>query len=194
MKNMLTIPNVISFFRILLIPLFAVVYFRDELENHFFFAFLIVLISGISDVADGLIARKFNMVSDLGKVLDPIADKLTQAVVLLCITINHMVILPTFIVLFIKELLTMFAAIHILSNGTKPISSRWFGKLSTVVVFITMAYAIIVDIYSLPEIPLYVLNIIAIVCMLISVRGYFRMFKSEVKGEPANDEALSKMQ
>ncbi len=193
MKNMLTIPNVISFFRILLIPLFAVVYFRDELENHFFLAFLIVLISGISDVADGLIARKFNMVSDLGKVLDPIADKLTQAVVLLCITINHMVILPTFIVLFIKELLTMFAAIHILSNGTKPISSRWFGKLSTVVVFITMAYAIIVDIYSLPEIPLYVLNIIAIVCMLISVRGYFKMFKSEVKGEVVNDEALSKM-
>ena len=194
MKNLITIPNIISFFRILLIPLFAVLYFREELNNNYFWGFVIVLISGISDVVDGLIARKFNMVSDLGKVLDPIADKLTQAVVLLCLTIKHMIILPTFIVLFIKELLTLFAAIHILSNGTKPISSRWFGKLSTVVIFVTMAYAIIVDIYSLTQIPLHVLNVISIICMLISVGGYFRMFKSEVKGDLVNDETLPKMQ
>ena len=154
---------------------------------------IILIISGISDVIDGFIARKFNMISDLGKVLDPIADKLTQAVVLLCITIKHMIILPTFIVLFVKELLTMFAAIHILSNGTKPISSRWFGKLSTVVIFITMAYAIIVDIYSLSQIPLHILNVISIACMTISVCGYFMMFKSEVKGDLNNDETLSKM-
>lgn len=183
MKNMITIPNIISFFRILLIPLFAVIYFREELTNNYFWAFIIVLVSGISDVVDGLIARKFNMISDLGKVLDPIADKLTQAVVLLCLTIKHMTVLPMFIVLFIKELVTLFAAVHILSNGTKPISSRWFGKLSTVVIFITMAYAIVVDIYLLPEIPLHILNVVSIVCMLISVRGYFKMFKSEVKGD-----------
>ena len=183
MKKLITIPNVISFFRILLIPFFAVVYFKEELNNNYFWAFIIILISGISDVLDGIIARRFNMTSDLGKVLDPIADKLTQAVVLLCIVINHMVVLPTFIVLFIKELLTLFAAIHILSSGTKPISSRWFGKLSTVVIFITMVYAIIVDVYLLPEIPLHILNVISIICMLISVRGYFKMFKSEVKGD-----------
>ena len=183
MKNLITLPNIISFFRILLIPLFAVVYFKDELANNYFWAFLIILISGVSDIADGLIARKFNMVSDLGKVLDPIADKLTQAVVLLCLLIEHMVILPVFIVLFIKELLTLFAAIFILTNGNKPISSRWFGKLSTVVIFITMAYAIIVDIYSITETPLYVLNVVSIVCMIISVMGYFKMFKVEVKGE-----------
>ena len=192
MKNLITIPNIISFFRILLIPLFAVAYFRDELTMSW--SLIILIISGVSDVIDGFIARKFNMISDLGKVLDPIADKLTQAVVLLCLTIKHMIILPTFIVLFIKELLTMFAAIHILSNGTKPISSRWFGKLSTVVIFITMAYAIIVDIYSLSQIPLHILNVISIVCMTISVCGYFKMFKSEVKGDLSNDETLPEMQ
>lgn len=182
MRKLITIPNVISFFRILLIPLFAIVYFKDEFANNYFWAFVIVLISGMSDVADGLIARKFNMVSDLGKVLDPVADKLTQAVVLLCLVIKHLVLLPTFVVLFVKELLTLFAAILILTNGSKPISSRWFGKLSTVVIFITMAYAIIVDIYSLSQIPLYFLNAASIICMLTSVRGYFKMFKVEVKG------------
>jgi len=184
MKKLITIPNIISFFRILLIPMFAVVYFREELANNYFWAFLIILISGISDVIDGLIARRFNMISDLGKVLDPLADKLTQAVVLLCLTIKHMIVLPTFIVLFIKELLTLFAAIFILTNGTKPISARWFGKLSTVVIFITMVYAIIVDIYNtLPQTPIYILNILSIICMVISISGYFRMFKVEVKGE-----------
>ena len=181
MKKFITIPNIISFFRILLIPLFAIVYFKDEIENHYLWSFIIIVLSGLSDIVDGFIARKFHMVSDLGKVLDPIADKLTQAVVLLCIVINHLVVLPMFVVLFIKELLTLFAAIHILTNGSKPLSARWFGKLSTVVIFISMAYAIIVDIYSLSQIPLYFLNAASIICMLISVRGYFKMFNVEVK-------------
>ena len=106
MKNFLTIPNIISFFRLILIPIFVITYFKESITDHYLWSILIIVTSGISDVVDGFIARKFNMVSDIGKVLDPIADKLTQAVVLLCLVINHISILPMFVILFFKELIT----------------------------------------------------------------------------------------
>ena len=130
------------------------------------------------------------MVSDLGKVLDPIADKLTQVVVILSLAIKHPSIFPMFIVLFAKELLQLLGAAHLLSKGTKPISSKWFGKLSTVVIFLTMVYTIVVDIYSVSEIPLYFLIFASIVCMIISVCGYFKMFSKDVKGDPCEHETV----
>ncbi len=190
MKNIFTIPNIISFFRLLLIPLFVITYFKESISNHYIWSIIIVFISGISDVVDGFIARHCNMVSDLGKVLDPIADKLTQAVILLCLAINHTSMFLPFSVLFVKELFTLFAAIHLLSNGTKPISSKWFGKLSTVVIFLTMVYTLIMDLYSAPEIPYYILLVLSIVCMIISITGYFKLFSKHVKGEVPNDEAV----
>lgn len=190
MRNFLTIPNIISFFRLLLIPLFVITYFKESINNHYILSTIIIVISGISDIVDGFIARKFNMVSDLGKVLDPIADKLTQAVVLLCLVINHYYILPMFAVLFVKELLTMFVAVYLLSSGTKPISSKWFGKLSTVVIFAAIFYTMIVDIYHAPIIPLYFLIAASIVCMIISVAGYFKLFSKQVKGDSKHDETV----
>lgn len=195
MKNIFTIPNIISLFRLMLIPLFVVTYFDKSENDYYLWSVIIVIISGLSDIIDGFIARRFNMVSDLGKILDPIADKLTQVVVILSLAINHPILFPMFIVLFIKELLTLFAAAHILSNGVKPISSKWFGKLSTVVIFLTMVYTIVIDLYSnsstvISELPLYFLVIASIVCMIISLCGYFRMFSKDVKGEPRNNETV----
>ncbi len=183
MKKIFTIPNIISIFRLILIPLFVFFYFKESIENHFFWAIFIIVLSGFSDVVDGFIARKFNMVSDLGKVIDPIADKLTQVVALLCLAIKHTAIIPAFVVLFAKELLTMFVAIHLFASGTKPISSKWWGKLSTVMIFVTMFYTIVMDIYTVPAFVLYMLIVASVVCMSISVAGYFRMFFGQVKGE-----------
>lgn len=184
MKNIFTIPNIISFIRLLLIPFFAIIYFNDSIEYKYFWCIFIVLLSGLSDIVDGVIARKCNMVSDLGKILDPIADKLTQVVILLCLLINYPVLLPMFCVLFLKELFTLFASIYVLTNGTKPISARWWGKLSTIVIFTTMVYAVLLDIVgNLTLIPLYILIVASIVCMIISVLGYFRLFSGEIKGE-----------
>ena len=182
MKKIFTIPNIISIFRLVLIPVFVFFYFKESIENHYFWAIFIIVLSGLSDVVDGFIARRFSMVSDLGKVIDPIADKLTQVVALLCLAIKHIAIIPAFIVLFVKELLTMFVAIHLFANGTKPISSRWWGKLSTVMIFITMFYTIIMDMYNVPAFVLYILIIASVVCMSISVAGYFKMFSGQVKG------------
>lgn len=187
MKNIFTIPNIISLFRLALIPVFVVLYFS---ENNVFWSIIVILISALSDVVDGFIARHFNMVSDVGKVLDPIADKLTQAVLLLSLAIKHLEIFPMFVVLFVKELLTLFVAAYLLTHGTKPISSKWFGKLSTVVIFLTMFYTLIIDLVSAPQSILYILIGASIVCMIISMLGYFRIFSKDVKGEKIKDETV----
>ena len=190
MKNIFTIPNIISLFRLILIPLFVITYFDKSETDYYLWSVIIVIVSGISDILDGFIARKFKMVSDLGKVLDPIADKLTQVVVILSLAINHPILFPMFIVLFVKELLTLFAAAHILANGVKPISSKWFGKLSTVVIFLTMVYTIFIDLYAITDFPLYFLVLVSIICMIISLCGYFRMFSKDVKGVPNKNETV----
>ena len=190
MKNLFTIPNIISIFRIVLIPLFVITYFNESENNYYLWSIIIVVVSGLSDIADGFIARKFNMISDLGKVLDPIADKLTQVVIILSLAIKHPSIFPMFIVLFAKEIITLLAAAHILSKGIKPISSKWFGKLSTVVIFFTMFYTVVVDLFKISEIPLYFLIVTSIVCMIISLCGYFKLFSKDVKGDLSNNETV----
>lgn len=180
MSKVVTIPNIISVIRILLIPIIAVMYFDTSLEYHYVYALLLLLLSGLSDIIDGYIARHFNLVSEVGKVLDPIADKLTQAVILFCVCLSNQFILPMFIVLFIKELLTLVAATYLLKNGTKPISAKWWGKLSTVAIYITIFYSIAAE-YEyfkniLPQFVLYILMVISIACMLISMIGYMRLF------------------
>lgn len=179
-KKVFTIPNIISMFRIVLIVAFIPVYF-SKIENNLLIALGIMLLSGLSDVADGFIARRFNMVSDVGKVLDPVADKLTQGVILFCLLINHSSIFPMFIVLFVKELLTGFAAAYLLKNGLKPMSAKWWGKLSTAIIYLTIFYTIINDQFGLYDIVLTVLVVISIICMLVSLLGYVSVILSKSK-------------
>lgn len=191
MNKIFTIPNIISFFRILLIPAFAITYFIEAEDQCFLWSIIILVVSGISDVLDGFIARTFNMVSDLGKVLDPIADKLTQVVIILCLAIRRPSLFIMFGVLFVKELLTLIAATKILTSGNKPMSAKWFGKLSSVMIFLTMFYAIMLDVFpTLYVIPLYVLNVASVVCMLIAMTGYFKVFLQYTKGEESNNETV----
>lgn len=176
MKENLTIPNVISLLRICIIPVFISLYFSDK-PDHYVLALIVIVLSAVTDVVDGFIARKFNMVSDVGKVLDPIADKLTQISVVFCLLFAHRNLIIMVVVLFTKELLTLFAAIYILRGGFKPISAKWFGKLATVVVYLTFFYAIYMDINPvMPMIVLDVLSIASTVCLLISMAGYIKVF------------------
>lgn len=84
--QILTIPNLLSVVRLLLIPVIVWLYCGKQ---EYTAAVVVILLSGITDIADGIIARKYHMVSDFGKILDPIADKLTQAAIILCLTYNY---------------------------------------------------------------------------------------------------------
>ena len=87
-EKIFSIPNILSMIRILLVPVFAILYFV-KVKDHYLYAALVLLLSGASDVLDGIIARKFNMITAFGKLLDPLADKLTQAVVVIFLAVNH---------------------------------------------------------------------------------------------------------
>lgn len=174
-KKRMTIPNLISIFRLALIPIFVVTYFL-EFENHYLFAILIVAVSGLSDIADGFIARHFHMISDLGKILDPAADKLTQATVLVCLSVSHPVLIPLVILLFIKEICQTIGAILLLkkSNVKQPPAARWWGKASTVILFLTMILTVVSDIYpAFPAAISIFMLVLSLVALAFAFAGYY---------------------
>ena len=134
-QRIFTIPNILSFFRILLIPFIIWVYCARE---HYLLAAGIVLLSGISDTVDGFIARRFNMVTDIGKVLDPVADKLTQAAMIFCLIFRFRGMLYLLIMLIAKELIQGLMGLWVLRSTGNIYSAKWYGKLCTWVLYIVM--------------------------------------------------------
>ena len=126
--QVLTIPNILSFFRFFLIPIIVWLYAFNDMRE---WATLVILVSGFTDILDGFIARKFNMMSDLGKALDPLADKLTQLAVLSCLIIDYPLIAVPVGIMVIKEL-SSFILRFILFKKTEQVGgARWHGKLNT---------------------------------------------------------------
>ena len=130
--RILTVPNLLSFFRILLIPVIICLYFKEQ----YWWAFGLLVLSGATDVVDGWIARTFHVVSDFGKAIDPVADKLTQIALLLCL-------MPMKYWWMVAILITKEASIGILTlialRCTHSVySAGWYGKICTVVIYLSM--------------------------------------------------------
>lgn len=176
-KDIFSIPNLISCFRILLIP--AIVWANREKESGLLTAIFVAL-SAFTDVIDGKIARRFNMVTDIGKALDPVADKLTQAAMMFCLLTKYELILPAFIVLIVKEIFMAVTALMETKASQQVNSALWYGKACTVVLYATMLILLF-----FPKIPLWLANafiIISIAAMIISAVLYgihrFKRIKS----------------
>lgn len=127
-KKIVTIPNILSFFRICLLPAIVWLY---GVENNYVWAGYILILSGVTDMADGYIARHFHMISNLGKILDPIADKLTQGVMLLCLVLRfHWMIMP-FILMIAKEIYMSVSGILVIQRTGIVCGAQWHGKAAT---------------------------------------------------------------
>ena len=100
-NDILTIPNLLSTVRLALIPLIVWLYCGAE---NYGAAVAMILLSGLTDVVDGMIARRFNMVSDFGKILDPVADKLTQAALLICLLFTHKLMWALIVLFTVREI------------------------------------------------------------------------------------------
>lgn len=182
--KIITIPNILSMFRIVLVPLFAIFYFADSIAYHYYIAAGMLVLSGFTDILDGTIARHFNMISSFGKVIDPLADKLTQGVAVICLSVRHTLIIPLLILLCAKELTMLFCSIRLLKMGLRPCEAKWWGKMSTVAIFIFMVAVLASDIF--PVIPITVIvavEIVTAVCMLFSLFNYYPIFKEIQSGE-----------
>ncbi len=173
-KKILTIPNVLSTFRLLLVPLIVWMYFDDNIKFHFLFAFILVVVSAVTDVVDGYIARKYNMVTDLGKVLDPIADKLTQFVVIICLACDYPLMTVVAVIIFAKEILMLIGAVLFVRDGNETPYARWWGKLTTIVLYATMLLLILAEfiIFSLPDWVLVTAVSLCIACLVFSFLNY----------------------
>lgn len=137
MKNQVfTVPNVLSFFRICLIPLIIWLYM---IRQDYAAAGYILILSGITDIADGFIARAFQMTSNLGKILDPIADKLTQAAMLICLLFRFPMVLLPFILLIAKEAYMGISGLMVIRRTGNVLGAAWHGKAATCILYIMMA-------------------------------------------------------
>ena len=133
---MKAIPNLISIFRICLVPVFVATYFSGVSDARIYAA-VIYAIAALSDFLDGYLARKFNASSNLGKVLDPLGDKMMNIAVMVCITIDGLIPIPLVVVAGVKEILMGIGGVIIHRKARLEIPpSNIIGKVSTVVFFV----------------------------------------------------------
>lgn len=169
----MSIPNMLSVFRLLLVPVFIAAFFLLPQEQYYWLA-IILLVSGFTDVLDGFIARHFNQITPLGKILDPAADKITVAAVLFCLMFLYRQISLVLAVYVAKELFMLFGGLILAKRGVKPVSSRWFGKMATCVTYIVMFLFIIIP--HIVDIWLLVCNVLVIVVTLFALAMYAKEF------------------
>ncbi len=170
LKFVWNIPNVLSLVRIVLLPIFAVLY----LNNLILWALLVLLLSGLTDLFDGVIARRFNQITEIGKLLDPVADKLTQITVMLCLVMRNAALIPLAIICLVKEVLQAIGGWILLSKNSTIRGSKWFGKVSTF-----LFYAVMLLIVLWADMPPWLLTaLIALVAitMLFSFFKYLQLY------------------
>ena len=139
-RKIITIPNILSLFRLCLIPVIMWLYIEKQ---DYFGTLLILILSGVTDIVDGIIARKFNMISDFGKVFDPIADKLTQMAMLFCLISRFNYMLYPLVLLIFKEVCSGITCLISIKRTHTIKGSVWHGKLTTVFLYVMMAIHLI---------------------------------------------------
>lgn len=202
-KNVWTIPNLLSFIRILLIPVFAVLFVKGKL----IWAVVVLALSGLSDLFDGKIARRFNQVSELGKVLDPVADKLTQGTIAILLfwrffnVENHTLKLFAwvFLLFIVKELVMLIGGGLMIGFGLRPGAAEIYGKASTMCFYIVMitimafgpevgafraeagATNVIYPLFTLPDTVMMVLVVISVILTFVAFFSYMPETRRQVK-------------
>lgn len=192
-KGCLTIPNLLSFLRIVMVPIFAVLFLKGE----FLWAVFVLALSGLSDFFDGKIARRFNQISALGKILDPVADKLTQITlaVLLFITFNGAdnktlkAFSWVFLVFIVKEAVMVIGGALMLAFGIRPGAAEIYGKVATFAFYAVMILIICFgpDVgafraaFTLPDTVMIILVVISAILTLVAFASYMPATYAQVK-------------
>lgn len=159
-----TIPNMLTMFRIVLIPVFVCFYLSKQDKA----AFIVLILSGITDVADGFIARKFNMISSVGKALDPISDKLTQGAILMSLLSRFDAMWVPFLLMVFKEIFSGIWALIAIKNTGEVHGADWHGKLNTVCLYTMMALHVV-----WPSMPGALSNSVIGLCVLLMTMSLF---------------------
>ncbi len=190
-SNVWTIPNLLSFIRILLIPVFAVLFAKGMLIP----AVIVLAVSGLSDLFDGKIARRFNQVSELGKILDPIADKLTQATIAIMLFLTFWraqdrtlhLFAWVFLLFIVKELVMLIGGALMIGFGIRPGAAEIYGKAATMAFYLVMIVIFafgpeigafraeegaVLPLFTLPQPVMMVLVVVSVIMTFVAFFSY----------------------
>lgn len=204
LQNWKTVPNLLSALRIVMVPIMAVLF----VKGHPIWAVFVLFLSGLSDFVDGKIARRFNQISDLGKILDPLADKLTQITVAVLLYIffrsaegsPEMRAFSWVFLLFVgKELLMVVGSVVLLTMGLRPGAAEIYGKVATFIYYLVMLFIIAFgpqvgafrNFWTAPAIVLQILVVLSVVLCFVALFSYFPGLIRQLKERKKNKETNS---
>lgn len=180
-----TIPNILSMFRIVLIvPM--IIFF---INYNYIGAIACIVVSGLSDMLDGMIARKFNQISKLGKILDPIADKLTLVAVIICIGLLIPSVRLIVIILAAKDILMLLGGAYLIHRGITPPAAKWYGKAATVIFYLSVTAVVALEVAKIAaqfSVLVTILLAITAAAMLFSLIMYGTLFVQLLKEDKKN--------
>ena len=162
------VPNILTIIRLLLIPIILYLI----IIGNYIVALILFVISGITDIADGFIARKFSLISNIGKLLDPLADKLTLVSILTILTVQGIIPIWILVIVVLKEV-TMVVGASFLYGKDVVVYSRWYGKLATVLFFLAIVSSLLIEEFNITnwlkdvDLALYCFALIATIFALI---------------------------
>ena len=174
-KELLTIPNALSLFRLVLIPVYVVIYLNARDRSDYFIAAAILAVSCLTDMIDGKIARHFNMITTVGKILDPLADKATQLALIICLSVKYPILLYLLGLFVIKESFQLIAGGINLRKGKMLKGALISGKICTTVLFLSLILMVLIP--ELPDIAVSVIALIDTAFMLISFAEYLITYR-----------------
>ena len=186
-----TIPNWLCFLRIALIPVFSVLFIKD----HFLIAAIVMIVAALTDLFDGKIARKYNQVSNLGKILDPIADKLSQMAIVIILLYKFWdnTFFKVLLFMFIaKEVLMLVGGALLLAKGLRPVAAEMVGKVATTVFYVFMIVIIAFGGENaavkniLPDPVMIAMVIISLICTFAALFSYVPGFVKQLKENKEN--------
>lgn len=173
-KEYLSIPNLLGYFRLILVPVYLYIYLNAETTHDYYTAAFIMFLSFLSDFIDGKIARRFNMITEFGKILDPVADKITQLVLALSFAFRYPVVRILLIIFVIKELTMGIVGLYMMKHNYRMNGAHMHGKICTALLDFTMFIFLLV-----PEVPAdysMLLTVLCIISMIVSLILYLKMY------------------
>lgn len=193
-KDIFAIPNILTYVRILLVPVFVVVYLNAHTLAGHVWSIVIVAVSALTDIADGIIARKCNMITDLGKIIDPIADKAMQFAMLFCVVFKYHWILVLIVIYAVKELVSFAFSSFLFSKGKHIAGAMWCGKICTVIL-----YGVMLALIAFPKIDPHVVTILIgfsaafmLLAFFVYMTAYLQLYKEYRKEKKQKKEEEAK--
>ena len=189
-KEYFSIPNLMGYFRILMIPVFLFLYYKATSQPDYLIAFLVLAVSLLTDLLDGWVARKFDMITDFGKALDPVADKLTQGALAIAVSFRYPFMVLFLIFFVCKELYMGTMGLYLKKKKNVWNGAKMYGKICTVIIDVGTFFLLL-----FPQLPNTVANMIIFVMMIVmcySLIRYILFHSSIIKGtEQRNKEVAS---